>query len=459
MEFLAHDPRFKSLISQDLLFKKNVSPGAHKEIEHVRSLSEFELSQVRKACMDEISLTLKKLEAGSSYLKDERIRLPYLSTTSGAAFKSIEVAVKAYHQAEKLQLTPTEFAEQFPGLDRALGGPPFHRYTDILSYLHFSKRTLVPFVCLLAMHTFFNPDTILGITWDDLRESAVYGAARSVIEGRKYRGGTESKQTRTFSTNVKHPFSPTKILDYLRIYGASSAAYIGRANSPIFCYVRRDGAFAFTQRSHDISMALQEFVKEHNLPHFTLSNFRKSGADLLDLASNHDPAVKKAVLGQQNVETTETSYESPTTKARRAETLAVTQTIRARRVETNGKIDGRGASLPDRQRVSATPGFSCLSPFESPYPGQVNGRLCTAYCCCPDCPFAATDTASPGDFARIIQVHQAITLARRIMNPRRWSVHWLPQLKALDEVWIPSFPEDVRKRSKSESFPPIPEVE
>jgi hypothetical protein len=459
LAFVARSDEFGHMIIDELIFERNVSPGSHKDVVHFDSLTEYTVTQIRAACFAEISQSLEKLAIGARILADDAIIAPYLQTTSGAAFKDIAVCVKAYHEAEKLRLTPSEFSKHYRGLDRAMGGPPFHSFTDILSYLHLSKRSLVPFVCLLAMHTFFNPDTILTVTWEGLEDSKIYGSARRALNGMKYRGGA-SKQTRTFATNVKRDYSPAKLLEALGLNTPYTATFLPvSATTPIFCYARRDGSVGAFTKAGEFRRVLLEFISDNNLPHFTLAQFRKTGGDLLDRASKDAPAVKKTGLNQQKTETTESSYETPATKSRRAEGLATSINIRARRVDVEGRIDTRGGSLPAEQRLAATPGFSCQEPYDSPYPDQIKGRLCTAYCCCPDCPLAAVDMDSAVDCARVMQVRRALIAARATVNPSRWKSRLEPQLRAIEEIWLPGFSQKAKRGSRSQSFPPIPEVE
>lgn len=459
MAFVARSDQFAHMIIDELIFERNISAGSHKEVVHFDSLTKLEQSQIRSACIAEISQTLNLLATGARILADHSINVPDLQTTSGAAFKELAICVKAYHGAEKLKLSRSKFSEHCRGLDRAMGGPPFHSFTEILSYLHFSKRSLVPFVCLLAMHTFFNPDTILTVTWEGLEDSKIYGSARKALTGMKYRGGP-SKQTRTFATNVKHTYSPAKLLEALERNTPYTATFLPISDTtPIFCYVRRDGSFGKFTKSGEFRHVLTEFISDNNLPHFTLAQFRKTGGDLLDRASNHDPAVKKKGLNQQRIETTEGSYETSATKARRAEELATSLNIRARRVGAGGRMDSRGGSLPTEQRLAATPGFSCQEPYDSPYPDQIKGRLCAAYCRCPDCPLSAVDMDSAVDCARVIQVRRVLMHARTTVHPSRWRAHFEPQLRAIDEIWLPSFSQKAKRGCRNQSFPPLPSVE
>ncbi|PDS57767.1 hypothetical protein CO663_16945 [Rhizobium anhuiense] len=459
LAFLARSDQFGHMIVEELVFERNVSAGSHKEVVHFDSLTDLKLTQIRIACIAEISQTLNNLAIGARILADNSINVPDLQNTSGAAFKDVAICIKAYHEAEKLKLSPSEFSKHCRGLDRAMGGPPFHSFTDILSYLHFSKRSLVPFVCLLAMHTFFNPDTILTVTWEGLEDSKIYGTARRALSGMKYRGGP-SKQTKTFATNVKRDHSPAKLLEALELNTKYTATFLPISDTtPIFCYARRDGSVGKFTKSGEFRHVLLEFISDHNLPHFTLAQFRKTGGDLLDSAGKDDPAIKKKGLNQQRTETTEGSYETSATKSRRAEVLATSLNIRARRVEAEGRMDSRGDSLPTEQRLAATPGFSCQEPYDSPYSDQIKGRLCTAYCCCPDCPLSAVDIDSAVDCARVVQVRRVLMDARTTVEPSRWRVRLEPQLRAIDEIWLPSFSQKAKRGSRSQSFPPLPSVE
>jgi hypothetical protein len=200
------------------------------------------------------------------------------------------------------------------------------------------------------------------------------------------------------------------------------------------------GSFQSQNRSSLWSKSLIKFNAENGLDHITMSQNRSTGADLVSEISGGDIQAQKEKLNHDSIYTAEQSYESPRSRSRRREALALEMAFRSRRLETNGKFDPRGQNLTVLEKSAVTPGFVCLDPYESPWPTETKGRLCSAYGKCPACPLAgiAADNRSRVLF-RLLQLRAKFEEALVNCHPERWDRHWRVQLKALDEEWLPKF--------------------
>ncbi|TAU52544.1 hypothetical protein ELI43_06830 [Rhizobium leguminosarum] len=457
IRFIKDSEEFSHLAPQTIVFEANPSRRGHKDIKQRPGLREAELRAIRRACFTELEETFEALNEGLDWIQDSSISIPDLRSPA-KAFSAFKTCVKAYLATENLKLSTEAFRARFPGLHRALHGPPYHTIGDVLRRIHFTKRSIVPVVLLLAMHFAFEPDTLMQLDWKRDGDSFLYGASRGVLTGEKYRGGFSLK-SKPYVRNDKRKFSPGALIKILRTVSGRTAELISRNCSRMFCFAKRDGSLGYFKDSEQFLKVLKMFIEKHDLPHFTLSHFRKTGADIVAKVTGDDLAEQKAFLRQKTVATTAKHYQSTSSIERREEQLAHAQNIRTRRVETDGRIETRGASLTGGQRLAATVGFYCLDPYDSPQPDQVQGELCKAYGKCPACPLAQIDRDSPRDFCRLKQVRGRLLEARADCSPSRWQLHWQPQLEALDDTWLPVFTENAKLQAQSLMLPSIPEIE
>ncbi|MGO7446529.1 hypothetical protein ACC668_17790 [Rhizobium ruizarguesonis] len=457
IEYIKGSEEFAHLAPQLIEFDPNPSRKGYRDIQTIPGLPEAHVAAIRRACIAELTITFDQLKKGRSFIEDQRIVVPKLDSRP-PAFKQLAVCVKAYHHAESLGITRAELRRRYPGLYRATDGDPYPSHGTVLSHLHFTRRSIVPVVILLQMHLSFEPDTLLNLDWEEEEDSFLYGSSRGKLTGEKYRGGY-SKKSKPYVRNDKRSFSPGDLIDMLRLITTASALHIPGKCTRIFCFARMNGSFGTFPISSRFTKGLNQFIKQHELPHFNLSNLRKTGADIIAKVSGGDVAEQKEWLRHRTVATTLKSYQSPSSIARREEQLAHSQNVRVRRVKTAGKIETRDASLPTRQRLAATVGFYCLDPYDSPVAGQYKGELCTAFGLCPTCPLAQVDKSSARDFARLKQVRDRLIEARSIVDPSRWKTRWASVLEALEGVWLPAFTPEVAEAASHLVLPPIPEIE
>jgi hypothetical protein len=457
IEYIKSSEEFAHLAPQLIEFDPNPSRKGYRDVKSIPGLPEAHLAAIRRACFAELEITFDRLTKGRSIIADEQIIVPDLESDA-VDFKQLDVCVKAYRVAEGLGITMAEFRRRYPGLHRATNGDPYPNRQTVLKHLHFTRRSIVPVVILLQMHVSFEPDTLLNLDWEAEEDSFLYGKSRGKLTGEKHRGGY-SRKSKPYMRRDKRRFSPGDLIDMLRLITPETALRIPDNCTRIFCFARRDGSFGSFSTSGQFAPVLYRFISEHGLHHFTLSNLRKTGSDIVAKVSGGDVAEQKEWLRHRTVATTLKSYQSPSSLARREEHLAHTQNIRVRGVKSGGKIETRDASLSPGQRLAATVGFYCLDPYDSPLENQPKGELCGAYGLCPTCPLAQLDTSSARDCARLKQVRDRLITARRTVDPARWSARWAPVLDALESIWLPAFSPEVAAASALLVLPPIPEIE
>jgi hypothetical protein len=276
----------------------------------------------------------------------------------------------------------------------------------VVSYFYPCGRELVSFVVLLAIATVFNADTVLSLNWSDI-DFDKDQAGTQVIEiiGGKERATRDLVRILDPEAAASSRLSLKQLLACLKIITSRLRPYLLPDHADrLFVYIQqckvkqpksfgKDGKIASSPSSDMVwTKALKNFIKDNNLPSFTLGQLRPTILDLVQFMDGSLEAARK-IGNHGNPATTWTHYTSGGVKARYRERIGQVIVLRERWLTTEGAIDPR--RLPsDRDKGAATPGFSCLDPFDSPRPNQHPGRLCKDYGGCPSCPMAA---AHPGD--------------------------------------------------------------
>ncbi|WP_193175411.1 hypothetical protein [Oricola nitratireducens] len=431
-----------------------------------RFLSEQELLAVRDACRKEVAKVLADLEFGESVVADPSVSLPSPGESSQIPYRDLKVCIKSFdvYFSEGVPKR-SELRTLHPGLSRTLV-KEYNSAENIARHLYFTSRTIVPFVLLLTIDAMYNPATVLSLSWEDIQKGhPIFGDARWRLSGRK--GRANERQFRSFAASSSDPMTTVNLLRALEKHTARI-----RSNLPIihrnrvFCFWQARGQqFRVFGAAHDPSedsgwcRQLKTFITDHELRDFSLASLRKGSAELVDAFTAGDIKAQQRVLGHASATTTDRHYRSPFAKRRRTERLATGMQWHERYVTSDGKADTRDHRLFEGRNTAATPGFVCIQPHSSPQLGQREGRMCSAYGKCPDCPLAMVNPRDPFAYKRLTQLRDAINLARTRVEPARWFAEWKRHLIAIEGVWLPLFGQTAIERSALLSLPSIPPVE
>lgn len=128
-------------------------------------------------------------------------------------------------------------------------------------------------------------------------------------------------------------------------------------------------------------------------------------------------------------------------------------------MRTRGKSHHLGAPK-SQDLTAATPGCKCADPYDSPIPGEENGVQCGAFGCCPGCPLGSPELGSAYALGRLLQLREALHVAKSNLPMKRWVERYQHPLKVLEEVWLPMF-DDAKtwEQVKRMSLHPIGAVE
>lgn len=479
IEWLVANPRYSHLLAGPLKLTENPWPGRHHKTREVSSLDESVLKAIRLACKSEIETLIKHLEYGESVILDPTIVVPPPGERSTTPFRNLETRIKAVHHLYPSGLPSRSVLQKANlGLSRALT-PPYDTVDGVCRYLHFTPRSIVPIVLLLAMDSFFNPSTILTLDWSNIRKNhPIFGGSRWLLVGEKPRaksrgktrrrsgGADKGEQRHSIPALISDPFAAANLLRLLERHTEKIRPYLPLVfQTRVFVYWQiashgfrsfysNDGASSDRAWVHNLKL----FIDDHNLPSFVLKQMRQAGADIVFAITDGDLKAQQKALGHSSAATTYRHYQSTYAKAKRQESLAAGMQHLDRFVASEGKVDIRRTGMTER-KTAATPGFTCFEPEHSPQPGQQPGRLCSAYGSCPDCPLSSINPHNPRTYVRLAQLRIRFHEARVRLDPLRWAAVWQKQLLALDEVWLPKFSDNIIREAGSISLPPIPEIE
>lgn len=453
---------FGSQLDPSLEFRKPEG-GSHLEVRHRTGMTETQLVARRHACLKEVDSVLDKLSKGRSYVDEVDIEAVDVTSKAVTPFRDFKTCVAAYSIAEKDRLDPKAFARKYPGLKRALR-PPYHLKGDVIRHLHFTPRTLVPFILLLNQESLFNPDGQLLLELDRIGLPSTFSPKTRLKSAARKRRGRTKDQIHTYPIKDEYRYGTQNLYAEIRHYTARARAFVGPQHANklfVFAYEGGGhGSFQSQNRSSLWKKSLAKFNSENGLDHITMSQNRSTGADLVSEITGGDIQAQKEKLNHDSIYTAEQSYESPRSRSRRREALALEMAFRSRRLETEGKFDPRGQNLTILEKSAVTPGFLCLDPYESPWPSEQKGRLCGAYGKCPACPLAGIAAINrPKSLFRLLQLRARLEEARLHCPPDRWHAHWDLQLKALDEEWLPKFSPVDLEEAKRFNLPTIPRLD
>ena len=386
------------------------------------------------------------------------------------AFRTVLGATPVIEAAEKrIMMTPLDcavwayrrFGDALPQLEdlkKERGTPvsAIHRvggWKEVVRLIHPTLREIMPFAILLGCQTLFNKSVLTELSLDDIERRDLAGTARVVFTPEKRRAGGR-RQLRSFQSEEASD-NPDLIVRFLEGYTSGLRRLIEpKFNRRLFLFwslalrerlEEQVGPAAFygsttggggedSRFTHFWSL----WCKEAGLGKVPFSSIRVTGLNLAHRAFSGDVRAIAALAAHSSTAVFDHHYKSPHSRARNDRKVAKAMLLRERMLASNGKVDPT-RRLRGEGVQAATPGFGCLDPFSSPIPGQREGRTCSAYGQCPDCPLGTTDVRVPANLVRMKQLEAEYLAAASYLAPHYWRDKYLNHLGALRDEWLPAF--------------------
>jgi hypothetical protein len=274
--------------------------GAVRKVTPTEVLKLDDLLAILEASEREVLAMQERFLRGKALLSSGRTRLPDPDQLSTGKRR----VRGPYHNLDVcLAALDATYPGVVPDLDVIVTANPalarkvkdVHGYGTVTSYLYPSSRDLVPFVLLLTILTIFNPDTVLGLDWNDIdfdKEHA--GMPAILIVGEKNRATKDLARLLDPEAPASSQLSLKQLLILLRetterirpcvLKGHADRLFVfvqETAGKPAKGYgsvgskhraMSGDGAWA---------RSLLRFIRDNKLPSFTLGQLRPTILELV----------------------------------------------------------------------------------------------------------------------------------------------------------------------------------
>lgn len=319
---------------------------------------------------------------------------------------------------------------------------------------------LIPFFLVLAMHSGFNEQPLRTLTLSGISEHYPLGQKRTVIASSKRRS-SKSRQgvtQRAAFPASDHPLAPERLIRFILDWTRRIREYaVGELAEDFFLHAVSEGGRharrgmlidSYSARTDDVNTRVTGYItlfcKRRGLKYCGSRANRLAFSEAVDGLTDGDAFELRVMLGHRLISTAQDSYQTNTMQLRQREQLAGVMTAQERWVTSNGQIDSRSTRC-SRERTATTPGFVCADPYESPQPGQRDGKLCTSYGACPACPLAAAESNEAYALARFLQLQELYEEARADLGIEIWRIKFQHAYAALRDWWIPVVSNDVNR--------------
>ncbi|MBB3835886.1 MULTISPECIES: hypothetical protein [Xanthomonas] len=346
--------------------------------------------------------------------------------------------------------------------------PDFFNRVEEVGYLRVAKlispsiNDLLPAFIILQCFTHWNEQPLCCLRISNIDRCSGLFSNKYKLSSIKIRG--KGMVHRSFFKGDEL-FNPCNVIDFVERWTKHLRAHAPqRIRDDLFLYAckfktRKIGAIRSLGQplrgTYNLSAERKSrFFKERGLRAAGSSAIRLAGAEYLNEILGDTEKVR-VLLGHSTVSVTHNNYRSKVTRRNDEEALAGAMALQFRYHDSNAKVDSR-SHFGDRS--AASPGYQCLDPFQSPMPGQINGRMCTGYGLCPACPLAVemNDDVSIG---RRIQIFERYGEALRTLGTQRFRERYGNAYDRLGSVLASTLKKSNVKRLEQLVLNPIPPLE
>ena len=194
---LLTNPKYRSL-SEHILYRSGFPtrpwPGSSRKAVPSPVLRPEQRLQIIKACLVAIEEVRQRYEYNQALIHHGELRLAMTGLSHRAPlYRDVGVCAAALNELTDDRLLSTIELRRLDTTLMTAIGREHGGIGEIRKILYAINSDLVPFIVLFAIVTAFNPSTVIGLVWQNIKES--HCANKISITGRKPRGGTAQNST------------------------------------------------------------------------------------------------------------------------------------------------------------------------------------------------------------------------------------------------------------------------
>lgn len=465
---LGERERLASLLPELEPFPNNPFAGARDETVKTKSLGLPTLIAILRASRSEFLDAVSKVRYAQALFRLPEVP-PDISRRGRGQFRNL-AAVLWYIRLQYPERLPafTALKDSEPSLFHAIN--TFHGgWCNVVEYFYPRPQNLVAPILLMTIYGHLNVEALRNLLIEEVRQISVmlnkHVEVRTAVKPAKERGAEVYR--RSFPIDDTDPASPNSILRFVIEWTQIIRADAGADADCIFIFKTQDGdvkGFETAKRDGKSSDSkwkhhLASFCTRHGLPNFNLMALRQTSLDFAREISDNDIRELAALKGGSSESVLEFHYKSDAFESRAQAAIAGMQANKERYVRTGGRSHHLG-SPKSQDLTAATPGCMCADPYDSPIPGETKDIQCGAFGCCPGCPHGSPQLGSAYSLGRLLQLRDALRVAKSNLPLERWVQRYQGPLNVLEQKWLPLFDDpQTWEQVKRTSLQPIGVVE
>jgi len=320
-----------------------------------------------------------------------------------------------------------------------------------------SAQHLVPFMVIIAARTGINPKAVYDLRRDclsphELDDNLFY------CTWDKPRAGRQQRQLHR--VDPRNQMGVVELIGFLRRFteplaDSADASLSGK----LFlyssqCLSLKGKLVAPGATPETFQRNFHEFGERHHLPRFTLANIRPTAATQLYLETGGNLRKVQQFLQHAHLRTTVNYVLNSITEPFNVRSIQKAQERMIERVTAIPEMRAVGVErlkLPKAQAQQIVAGHfdtasgTCRNPYDSPQPGEDQGRPCTAFHACFTCPNGLWFLE---DLPQVIAIRDRLASFRSDMKPEEWEMVYGQSVRIIGEHIIAAFRPDQIKSAE-----------
>ncbi|HEX5432834.1 MAG TPA: hypothetical protein VFY05_01240 [Candidatus Angelobacter sp.] len=316
-----------------------------------------------------------------------------------------------------------------------------------------TAQDLIPFAVIIAARTGINPQALWNLERNCLSphefdEDLIY------CTWDKPRAGRQQRQLHR--VDRRNQMGVVEMIQFVRQFTEPLAIV---ANPPECTKL-----FLYTSVSRLISPArwggagleghFRQFAGRHRLPRFTLANIRPTAATQLYLETGGSLRKVQQFLQHAQLRTTVRYLLNSIADSFNARVIQKAQERMIERITVIPQKRSLGVERLEVTKAQArkivagrfdTGCGTCRNPYDSPQPGEENGRPCTSFHACFSCPNGLWFLE---DLPQVIAIRDRLTSFRSEMKPQDWETVYGESVRIIEEHIIAAFRPDQIKTAE-----------